>query len=196
MRWIKHRSPIILTAIAALALSACGDDATSSSDSVERPTTDVSASSTESPATPDHTDDVTSSSAPATVPTRADQTTPPSSDKPALAPTPTEATVTTSPSDDTIANSSMVQSAIADLRERLNIDPSTIEVLQVEDVTWRDGSIGCPSPGMNYTQALVDGTRILLQVEFVTYSYHSAESGEPFYCPADRAMPPIADPRL
>ena len=94
------------------------------------------------------------------------------------------------------SGSDQLSFAIADLAARLSVDASTIEVLRVEEVTWGDGSIGCPRTGMNYTQALVDGTRILLQVEFVTHSYHSVEGGEPFYCPANRVIPPIADPRL
>ena len=30
-------------------------------------------------------------------------------------------------------------------------------------VTWNDGSLGCPEPGMFYTQALVDGYHVILQ---------------------------------
>ena len=35
-----------------------------------------------------------------------------------------------------------------------------VKVLTVESVTWSDGSLGCPEPGMMYTQALVRGHRI------------------------------------
>ncbi len=72
--------------------------------------------------------------------------------------------------------------ALADLAERLGVDESEIFVKSHEAVTWPDGSIGCPMPGMGYTQALVDGTQILLEVDSEVYAYHSAQGGEPTYC--------------
>ena len=36
-------------------------------------------------------------------------------------------------------------------------------MVSVEEVTWRDGSRGCAQPGMAYTQALIDGSRITLR---------------------------------
>jgi hypothetical protein len=39
-------------------------------------------------------------------------------------------------------------------------------------VTWNDGSIGCPQPGVSYTQALVEGARVTLLHEGTTYAYH------------------------
>ena len=35
----------------------------------------------------------------------------------------------------------------------------------MEEVTWSDGSRGCAEPGMMYTQALIDGSRITLRVD-------------------------------
>jgi hypothetical protein len=102
-------------------------------------------------------------------------------------------TMTTTPP---TSNDPAVQLAIADLAERLGIATADVEVVSVDEVTWRDGSLGCPQPGMNYTQALVDGRRIVLNVDGVAYAYHSGRSGEPFYCPAGRARSPIVDPRL
>jgi hypothetical protein len=72
--------------------------------------------------------------------------------------------------------------AIADLADRLGIDPDTIEVATYEEVTWRDGSLGCPKPGRMYTQALVPGYRIVLRAEGVAYAYHGSAGGPPFYC--------------
>lgn len=76
-----------------------------------------------------------------------------------------------------------VDVAIADLADRLSIDPSEIEVVSVEEVTWPDGSLGCPEPGMVYTQALVNGQRIVLLAEGIEYEYHSGGARDPFYCP-------------
>lgn len=78
--------------------------------------------------------------------------------------------------------------AISDLAGRIGADPADIVVQTAEDVTWRDGSLGCPLPGMSYTQALVDGVRIVLEVDGDLYHYHSSVEKEPFFC-AEPAEP-------
>lgn len=75
-----------------------------------------------------------------------------------------------------------VQFAVADLANRLGIDDSAIEIVYVEAVTWPNGAMGCPQPGMAYTQVLVDGLRVVLSVDGVSYAYHSGGGGEPFLC--------------
>lgn len=74
-----------------------------------------------------------------------------------------------------------VERAIADLTARLGAG-ATIEVVAAHEVTWSDGSLGCPEPGMSYTQALVDGYRIELTDGQRTYDYHGANGGDPFLC--------------
>lgn len=80
-----------------------------------------------------------------------------------------------------------VQIALGDLASRLDIDESEIEVVSVEEVTWRDGSLGCPQPDRAYTQALVNGTRIVLQAEGRAWHYHSGGGREPFLCMTPQA---------
>jgi hypothetical protein len=72
--------------------------------------------------------------------------------------------------------------AVADLAGTLGVDPGSVEVVSVEEVTWRDGSLGCAQEGMRYTQALVDGSRIVLRVDGTEYEYHAGR-GAPFHCP-------------
>ncbi len=84
-----------------------------------------------------------------------------------------------------------IEQATADLASRTGLDQSGIEVSVAEFVTWSNGSIGCPQPGMNYTMALVPGYRILLVASGRTYHYHGAREREPFYCPAERAGQPL-----
>lgn len=90
-----------------------------------------------------------------------------------------------------------VEIAVADLRERL-ADPATeIEVVSVEEVDWPDGSLGCPIPGMMYTQAIVNGMRIVLRADGVEYAYHQGGSRDVFLCETGSAKtaptPPPAD---
>ena len=72
--------------------------------------------------------------------------------------------------------------AVADLATRLDVDAASIEVLSEEAVTWRNGSLGCAKAGFAYTQALVDGSRIILRADGTDYEYHSGGSRPPFLC--------------
>ena len=75
-----------------------------------------------------------------------------------------------------------IQLAQADLARRLNVSTAAIQVLEAKAVTWRDGSLGCPQPGMMYTQALVDGYFIRLSVGGIDYDYHGSLNRAPFLC--------------
>jgi hypothetical protein len=72
--------------------------------------------------------------------------------------------------------------AIAELARQSDVDPDDIEVVTHEPVTWRDGSLGCPEPGKMYTQALVDGYRIVLRLGGKDIAYHGADGKPPFRC--------------
>ena len=61
--------------------------------------------------------------------------------------------------------------------------------MSVEEVTWRDGSIGCPEPGMNYTQALVPGIRVVLELDGRRYEYHAGGGRSIFLC--ENPEPPL-----
>lgn len=75
-----------------------------------------------------------------------------------------------------------VDAAVADLAERLDVSVDDVTAGALEQVTWSDGSIGCPAAGQSYTQALVPGARVLLTVDGTEYAYHG-EGEEPlFYC--------------
>ncbi|WP_329000435.1 hypothetical protein OHA18_39120 [Kribbella sp. NBC_00709] len=75
-----------------------------------------------------------------------------------------------------------VEQAKADLAKRLGVDAAQVTVVSSEEVTWSDGSLGCPDPDMRYTQALVPGTRTILEVNGTQYSYHGGANRAPFLC--------------
>ncbi|MEU4605693.1 hypothetical protein AB0F43_22145 [Kribbella sp. NPDC023972] len=75
-----------------------------------------------------------------------------------------------------------VERARTDLANRLGVDPGQVTVVSSSEVTWPDGSLGCPQPGMVYTQALIDGSRIILEAGGKQYHYHSGGSRPPFLC--------------
>lgn len=84
-----------------------------------------------------------------------------------------------------------IEQAKADLAARLGVQPGQITVVSSEEVTWPDGSLGCPQPGMNYTQALVNGTRIVLAADGKQYHYHAGGRRGPFLCTNPR--PPLGN---
>jgi len=71
---------------------------------------------------------------------------------------------------------------IADLEGRLGPGGPAIMVTQAEAVVWNDGSLGCPQPGVLYTQALVNGYQVVLQAGSGSYDYRAAEQGFFFLC--------------
>ena len=79
-------------------------------------------------------------------------------------------------------SSQQVTEAILDLSGRLGVQDSDVRLIVERDVTWRDGSLGCPKEDMMYTQALVEGSLILLRVDDAEYEYHSGGGRAPFYC--------------
>ena len=75
-----------------------------------------------------------------------------------------------------------VRAAIADAAAVAGIDPEAIALVEATAVTWRDGSLGCPEPDVMYTQGLVRGYRIVLEVEGARVDYHGAVGAQPFRC--------------
>jgi len=87
-----------------------------------------------------------------------------------------------------------VDFAVKDLATRMNLEPGEVGFSGMTPVTWRSGALGCPKPGMNYTDALVRGVLIMLRIENRAYRYHGIPGGQPFFCPDDRAEPPVLGP--
>lgn len=79
-----------------------------------------------------------------------------------------------------------------DLARRLGLEAEAVTLSGATPVNWRSGALGCPEPGMSYTEALVPGTWIIFKVGETVHRYHAALNSEPFYCPDDRAEPPAA----
>jgi hypothetical protein len=86
----------------------------------------------------------------------------------------------------------MVRLALDDAARRSGRDAATLEVKLATQVTWPDGSIGCPQPDRMYTQALVPGYRIVIAAGSELLEYHGAGQGAPGYCPPERLRAPAA----
>lgn len=69
------------------------------------------------------------------------------------------------------------------------VDTGQLAVVSAESVTFNDGSLGCPQPGVQYTQAQVNGMRVVVQAGGRTYDYRFGASDTPMLCeqPGPRA---------
>ena len=56
----------------------------------------------------------------------------------------------------------LLDAILADAAQRSGAPAESLEVVTAAAVTWNDGSLGCPEPGMFYTQALVDGYQVVI----------------------------------
>jgi len=92
---------------------------------------------------------------------------------------------TTATSENQMNEEEVVQAAIQDLASRLDVTEQDIEVIEIKAVQWPDGALGCPEEGKMYTQAVVDGTQVLLGADERIYDYHAGSDGAPFLCPSD-----------
>jgi hypothetical protein len=82
-----------------------------------------------------------------------------------------------------------VEQAKADLAKRLGVQAADVTVVSSAQVTWRDGSLGCPKPGMFYPQYVVEGVRTILRAGGKEYHYHSGRGRAPFLC--ENPQPPL-----
>jgi hypothetical protein len=85
---------------------------------------------------------------------------------------------------------SVVEVVLADAAKETGMDRDALEVLSAEAVTWPDGSLGCPEPGVMYTQALVPGYRIRIRAGERTLNYHANRRGYFVLCPGNTVTPP------
>lgn len=63
--------------------------------------------------------------------------------------------------------------ARAALARELGLAEDTITVVAAEPAEWRDSSLGCPQPDMNYMQVITPGYRFVLSAQGRQYEYHS-----------------------
>jgi len=68
------------------------------------------------------------------------------------------------------------QAVLDDLAERVGERIEDPAVVGAGPVTYNDGSLGCPKPGQMYTQALVDGYRVVVEVGGQRYDYRIGRS--------------------
>jgi len=72
-----------------------------------------------------------------------------------------------------------------------NVPPQELVIVRAEAVVWNDGSLGCPEPGMEYTQALVKGYWVVIKTAGQTYDFRVSGGGTFRLCPQGHGRPPL-----
>jgi len=93
-----------------------------------------------------------------------------------------------SPADGSGISQAMVDGVVEQAAAETGVDSADIRVVTAAAVTWSDGSLGCPQPGQAYTQALVPGFRVVLDVDGEEVHFHASRSGDFAAC-ADPVEP-------
>ncbi len=87
----------------------------------------------------------------------------------------------------------VVDRARAQAAEEAGAVAAQLTVVAAQAVTWPDGSLGCPQPGVMYTQALVPGYRVVLALGQRQWVFHANARGSLVRCPPDRATPHLPE---
>ena len=82
----------------------------------------------------------------------------------------------------------LLSQIIADAADRAGVADSEVTVIRDEFAIWNDGSLGCPEPGLMYTQALVDGYWIVVAIGEFEYDYRVGAGG--YFKLCSRPLPP------
>jgi len=88
--------------------------------------------------------------------------------------TPVEAPTASAGADLSPEVAALVEQATQDLVKRAGVSAGDIAVRSVQAVQWRDGSLGCPQPGMNYIMMITPGYLITLEANGQAYEYHAS----------------------
>src|SRR5687768_13774466 len=67
----------------------------------------------------------------------------------------------------------MVDLAKEHLAQRLSIAVDQIALVELRPALWRDASLGCPKPAVDYIPMEIPGYNILLEAGGQTYNYHT-----------------------
>lgn len=76
----------------------------------------------------------------------------------------------------------LLERIIAEAASVAGVDPSEVVVVSTEAVTWNNGSLGCPKPGVMYIQQIIAGYRVVVEAGGERFDYRAGSSGEPKRC--------------
>ena len=88
------------------------------------------------------------------------------------------------------------RAVVADAAKRFKVAESAVVLVQAEKLVWSDSALGCPEPGVMYTQVLVDGFRVVAKTSAGSFTYNTDSGGRVVICGTrgiKKDTPPVMD---
>jgi hypothetical protein len=104
---------------------------------------------------------------------------------PTLLPTTSSAKPSTSPVPSASPNpeaQSVVDAAVREAASYAAVAATDVKVQQIEAREWPDSSLGCPRPGLMYSQVVTPGYLIVVEAGSRVLEYHSDARGRVVLC--------------
>ena len=84
----------------------------------------------------------------------------------------------------------ILESILKEAAVQAKVDRDQLVVARAQSVVWSDGSLGCPEPGMMYTQTLVNGYWVIIEARGKQYDFRVGSGGSFRLCPPGQGRPP------
>jgi hypothetical protein len=84
----------------------------------------------------------------------------------------------------------ILEAILKEVAALARVGPDQVAIARAESVVWSDGSLGCPEPGMAYTQALVNGYWVVIDAAGQRYDFRVDSRGNFRLCPPGQGHPP------
>ena len=84
----------------------------------------------------------------------------------------------------------ILESILKEAAALAKVDRDQLVIARAQSVVWSDGSLGCPEPGMEYTQALVNGYWVVVEAAGKKYDFRVGGGGSFRLCPPGQGQPP------
>ena len=84
----------------------------------------------------------------------------------------------------------ILDSILSETARLAKVRREQLVIVRAESVVWNDGSLGCPEPGMMYTQAFVNGYWVVIDAAGQKYDFRVGSRGNFRLCPPGQGHPP------
>jgi hypothetical protein len=85
----------------------------------------------------------------------------------------------------------ILEPILAEAAKLAKVPREKLVIVRAESVVWNNGSLGCPEPGMMYTEALVNGYWVVIDAGGKTYDFRVGGGGSFRLCPEGHGHPPL-----
>lgn len=87
-----------------------------------------------------------------------------------------------------------LQAVVEDAASLAGLPVSQTVVITAQEMLWNDGSLGCPEPGVVYTQAQVSGYWVVVEAGSAAFDYRLTDQGQYRRCENPFGVPPGTGP--